>query len=304
MGRQQAAVVRVPASTANLGPGFDSLGLALGLYIKVEMSVSKVTEIVLDGPNLEGIPVDKTNLVYQTAQSLFESAGCHYPELYIRMSSEIPLTRGLGSSAAAIVAALVAANRLAGDPFSQDRLFQIAAQMEQHPDNVGASLFGGFIVAVLDQERAEYLRFDPPPKLSLLAVVPRFELSTKQARGVLPSMLSREDAVFNLSHTGLLVASLVSGKLDRLAVALRDRIHQPYRFHLVPGMEKVIRGVSDYGAYGAVLSGAGPTLLVFHEKDAETDIIKDFIRQTFSEEGIEADLWTIEPCLSGAEVVT
>jgi homoserine kinase len=298
------AVVQVPASTANLGPGFDSLGMALDLFITIEMEVSDQTIICLEGPNLEGIPTDKTNLVYEVAQKVFRAAGVSYPELFIRMESEIPLTRGLGSSASAIIGALVAANHLAGEPFSETDLFQMATEMEQHPDNVGASLFGGFIVATWDGDRADYLRFEPSSNLRLLAVVPRFELPTKTARSILPDTVTREDAVFNLSHTGLLVAAMVSGRLDYFSIAMQDRIHQPHRLKLVPGMDAVLKGVNQHGALGATLSGAGPTLLVYYENTKKTDALTAFLGHTFLEAGVEIDIIPLQPCLEGVALLS
>jgi homoserine kinase len=297
------AIVRVPASTANLGPGFDSLGMALNLFITIEIEVSDLTEIVLDGPNLLGIPMDETNLVYETAQSLFRAVGVHHPHLAIRMKSEIPLTRGLGSSAAAIVGALMAANHLAGDRLTRDELFQMATEMEQHPDNVGASLFGGFIVATWDGERAEHLRFDPHPNLGVMAVVPRFELPTREARSILPDQVRRQDAIFNLSHTGLLVAALVSGQLDSMQLAMRDRLHQPYRSKLIPGMDTVLRHAVEYGALGATLSGAGPTVLVFYKRDRKIGELHALVEHTFAKAGVDIDILSLEPYLGGAEII-
>jgi homoserine kinase len=298
------AVVRVPASTANLGPGFDSLGMALDLFVTIEMKISDQTEIFLEGPNLEGIPTDKTNLVYEVAQEVFHAVGKSCPELSIRMQSEIPLTRGLGSSAAAIVGALAAANHLAGDPFSKADLFQIATQMEQHPDNVGASMFGGFIVATWDGDRADYLRFEPSSSLGILAVVPRFELPTKTARSVLPDTVTREDAVFNLGHTGLLVAAMISGQFNYFSIAMQDRLHQPHRLELVPGMDSVLNGVCQYGAFGATLSGAGPTLLVYYEKVKETESLTGFLKNTFLKAGVEIDMIPLQPCLEGVALLS
>lgn len=296
-------VVRVPASTANLGPGFDSLGLALNLFITIEMEVSDYTEIVLNGPHLNGIPTDETNLVYEMAQSLFRKADVDYPYLAIRMKSEIPLTRGLGSSAAAIIGALVAANHLAGDRFTRDDLLQMATEIEQHPDNVGASLYGGFIVGTWDGARAEHLRFDPHPNLGVMAVVPRFELPTKEARSILPDQVNRQDAIFNLSHTGLLVAAIVSGQLESMKLAMKDCLHQPYRSRLIPGMDTVLRHAVEYGALGSALSGAGPTVLVFYKKDRRIDVLHAFVEHTFAEAGVDFDILSLEPYLGGAEII-
>ncbi|CAI6082400.1 homoserine kinase [Cohnella sp. JJ-181] len=295
-------VVRVPASTANLGPGFDSLGMALSLYAWVDLAPADRTTVTLYGGNLEGVPRDKSNLIYEVAQSVFERAGVRLPELAIGIRSDIPLTRGLGSSASAIVGALVAANALIGEPLETDELFQMATALERHPDNVGASIYGGIVAAAWDGARAEAVRFDPPASLRFLAAIPAFELATKSARGVLPQQVAREDAVFNVAHSSLLTAALATGRLDALRHALRDKLHQPYRAPLIPGMERVLREAPDHGALGAVLSGAGPTLLAFAEAGADIAGLEAFVREALAEAGVQAELRWLQPDLCGPKV--
>ncbi|MFB9279203.1 homoserine kinase [Cohnella cellulosilytica] len=296
-------VVQVPASTANLGPGFDSLGMALSLFSWVSMAPSEQTRITLVGDHLEGVPENKTNLIYEVAQAVFRKAGVDLPELEIGIRSDIPLTRGLGSSASAIVGALVAANALAGGALTDDELFQMATELEKHPDNVGASLFGGIVVASWDGERADYVRLEPPAGLEVMAAIPEFELATKKARNVLPEQVSMKDAVFNVTHSSLLTAALASRRLDLLARAMRDRLHQPYRAALIPGMETILREATGHGALGAVLSGAGPTLLLL----ADTAQIADgrlaaFVESVMAAEGIRVDARWLKPCLHGPQV--
>lgn len=294
--------VKVPASTANLGPGFDSLGLALELYAWVEVAVAEQTAIRLYGGQMDGIPQDKTNLVYQVAQMVFAKAGVSVPELDIAMYSDIPLTRGLGSSAAAIVAALVAANELIGAPLSRDDLFQMASALEKHPDNVGASLFGGFVVAYWDGSRAEHIKIEPDPRLEALVAIPRFQLSTEKARHVLPAELPMRDAVFNVGHSNLLVAALCSGRLEMIRHAMQDRLHQPYRAALVPGMERILAEAADHGALGIALSGAGPTMLALVDRDSgRHEDLERFLREAFGAEGIEIDMLRLAPDLLGAQ---
>lgn len=298
-GRIARAVV--PASTANLGPGFDSLGMALPLYGGVAMRPAERTVIRLYGGELSGIPTDKTNLVYEVAQSVFRKAGVELPELEIGIESEIPLTRGLGSSAAAIVGALVAANGLIGEPLSVDDLFQMATALERHPDNVGAALFGGFVAAAWDGERAEAVRIEPPADLEVLVAVPEFELATKKARGVLPQQVSMHDAVFNVSHSSLMTAALAAGKLEVLRHAMRDKLHQPYRASMVPGMDTILRDAPDHGALGAVLSGAGPTLLMLADRrESGHARLERFVSGVMNAQGIEVSLRWLKPCLEGA----
>ncbi|WP_138496223.1 homoserine kinase [Paenibacillus pinistramenti] len=298
--KAQGVRIRVPASTANLGPGFDTLGMALSLYAWIEMKPAEQTKFYLYGEELKGIPQDKSNLVYKLAQRVFEEAGVSVPELEISMASEIPLTRGLGSSASAIVGALYAANELIGAPLSADKLFDMAAAIEKHPDNVGASLFGGIISAVWDGERAHYLRIEPPKELRALAAVPSFWLATEQARSILPETFSMEDTVYNVSRAALLTGAFAAGRLDLIAEAMKDRIHQPYRAPLIPGMDRILKEAVNHGALGAALSGAGPTLLALTSRSSDRcSELEAFISDVLGEHGIEAKMLWLDPSSEG-----
>ncbi|MBW7476233.1 homoserine kinase [Paenibacillus oenotherae] len=298
-------IVKVPASTANLGPGFDTLGMALSLYAWIEMTPLASGETVIDlhGEGLDGIPRDKSNLIYKIAQIVFDEAGVSIPELHIAMYSDIPLTRGLGSSASAIVGALTAANALVGNPLSEDRLFQIATKLEGHPDNVGASLFGGIIVSSWDGSRAELIRLEPHSQLEVLVAIPAFQLSTEKARHALPSQIAMSDAVFNVASSSLLVAALASGRFDLIKHAMRDRLHQPYRAALIPGMATILDEATEHGALGAALSGAGPTLLALVDAASPDKAeLEAFLIATLQKEGIQAETMWLKPCVSGPEV--
>jgi len=298
-------IVKVPASTANLGPGFDSLGMALSLYAWIELGIAGQTVFELHGEGMSGLPQDKSNLVYKVAQFVFEEAGVQVPELSIRMYSEIPLTRGLGSSASAIVGALAAANALIGSPLSNDKLFQMATALEGHPDNVGASLFGGIVVSAWDGKEAQHVRIEPPKQLGTLVAIPNFHLSTEKARHALPKQMDIADTVFNIGRSSLLVAALASGQLQLIRHAMQDRVHQPYRAALIPGMAEILETAVSKGALGAALSGAGPTLIAFVEKDSmQKEQLEQFLKATLAKEGIEADTLWLTPCTSGAEVIS
>ncbi|NDI34016.1 homoserine kinase [Chengkuizengella sediminis] len=297
--------VKIPASTANLGPGFDTIGMALDLYVWIEMSFSDETKIHLHGENLKGVSTDKSNLIYQVAQRVFLKAGVKQSNLEISIYSDIPLTRGLGSSASAIVGALVAANALIDDPFSKDELFQMATSIENHPDNAGASLFGGLIVSNWNEVRAEYIRIEPSPQLELLAVIPDFELATEKSRNILPDQIPFHDAVFNVSHSSLLVAALCTGKLELIQYAMKDRLHQPHRASLIPGMKTILDQAVQHGGLGAALSGAGPTLLVFVDRNSsEKTNLEEFVINHFKNENMAVDTLWLNPCLKGAQVIT
>jgi homoserine kinase len=290
----------VPASTANLGPGFDTLGMALSLYAWIEMSAAETTTFRLYGDQMQGIPTDKSNLLYKVAQLVFEEAGVSVPELDVAMYSDIPLARGLGSSASAIVGALVAANALIGSPLTVHKLFQLATKLEGHPDNVGASLFGGIVVSAWDGERADYVRLAPHAKLETLVAIPAFQLATEKARHALPSQISMADAVFNVGRSSLLVAALASGELGLIRHAMRDRLHQPYRAPLIPGMSAILEHAVEYGALGAALSGAGPTLIAFVDADSKSKSeLEQFLLATLKQEGIEAETMWLKPAGEG-----
>ncbi|MBD3917776.1 homoserine kinase [Paenibacillus sp. PR3] len=296
-------LVKVPASTANLGPGFDTLGMALSLFEWIEMRAADETTITAYGKGMQDIPGDKSNLIYKVAQLVFEEAGVSVPELSISLYCDIPLTRGLGSSASAIIGALVAANALIGSPLSEDELFQIATKLEGHPDNVGASLFGGIVVSAWDGERADHVRIEPHPSLETLVVIPSFQLSTEKARHALPKTLNMADAVFNVGRSSLLVAALSAGRLDLISTAMRDRLHQPYRAPLIPGMSNILAHASEHGALGAALSGAGPTIITFVDgssSESSKAELERFLLDTLAAEGIEAETMWLPPYKHGA----
>jgi len=297
--------VTIPASTANLGPGFDALGMAFQLYSVVEMAISDETTIELVGKELQATPADKSNLLYQVAAGLFQEAGLSVPELFIRAASDAPLTRGLGSSAAAIVGALVAANQLAGEPFTRDQLFAKASQMEGHPDNVGASMFGGIVVATMpDQEGAAvpYVKLPVPQGLQTLVVIPEFPLSTEKARKVLPQVYSKQDVVYNVGHSSLLVAALAQGRLDLMGQAMADRLHQPYRAELVPGLKEILDNATEHGAVGAALSGAGPTILCFFASEEEQVRLRAFVDRVMKGHDISYRVMILQPDEHGVQV--
>ncbi|MDQ0196786.1 homoserine kinase [Paenibacillus wynnii] len=297
------ARVKVPASTANLGPGFDTLGMALSLYAWIEMQEVEHTTFHLYGDEMKGLPQDKSNLIYQVAQMVFAEAGVSVPELEISMYSEIPLTRGLGSSASAIIGGMAAANAMIGSPLDNAKLFSMATAMEKHPDNVGASLFGGIITAVWDGIAADYIRIEPPAGLEVLVIIPEFELATSKARGVLPSQVTVADAVYNISRTSLLTAALATGRLDLIRTAMQDRLHQPYRAPLVPGMERLLAEATNRGALGIALSGAGPTLLALVDRqETRKSELEAFLMDTMQEQGVAARTCWLSPCIAGVSI--
>lgn len=271
--------VSVPATSANLGPGFDTLGVALDLRNIITMEETGILDVVIeiDGYG-EALERPENNMVYLAARRVFRRLQYEPHGLYIKEEVRIPVARGLGSSAAAIVGGLVAANALAermtGRPgLSRDELLKMAVEMEGHPDNVTPAMVGGFTVSCMDETRGPlYVRFDPPTGLQAVVVMPEVSVSgkkTEMSRGVLPAEVSLKDAVYNLNRTALLVAALAQGRIDLLPVATQDKLHQPYRASLVPGLRSVFQAALDAGAKGVVLSGAGPSVLALVDRDAE-----------------------------------
>ncbi|MDR6719569.1 homoserine kinase [Paenibacillus sp. 2003] len=304
MSLREKVTVKIPASTANLGPGFDTLGMALSLYAWLEMKPAKQTTFHLHGDHLTGLPTDKSNLIYEVAQMVFNEAGVSIPELEISMYSDIPLTRGLGSSASAIVGALAAANALIGAPLSDAKLLDMATSLEKHPDNVGASLYGGIITAAWNGQQVDHIRIEPHQDLQALVIVPEFQLSTSKARNVIPEQLGMSDVVHNISRSSLLVAALASGRLDMIQKAMSDRIHQPYRASLVPGMAEILEHAVEHGALGAALSGAGPTVLTLVDRhDTRKAGLERYLLDTMEREGISASALWLDPDLDGVTVL-
>ena len=251
--------ITVPATSANIGPGFDSIGLALNLYNYVTLEESDGCQIVsLDGAP---IPTDEANLVYSTARRLYELCGVRFRGLKLGQINNIPFARGLGSSSACIIGGLKGANRLLGNPVSDDELVNLAAGIEGHPDNTTPALAGGLVTAVFEDGKVWYVKQEIKGELNFVAVIPDFELKTSLARSVLPETVPRRDGVFNLSRAALMSVSLYSGNYKNLRVAADDRLHQPYRLGLIRGGEEVLRACYDLGAYAVYLSGAGPTIM-------------------------------------------
>ena len=251
--------IDVPATSANLGSGFDSLGIALTMKNRVWMEESDTLEIsCVDGVK---VPTDESNLIFWAAKHLYEFCGKKLPGLKIIQENNIPLARGLGSSSACIVAGILGANRFMGNPLSNTDLINLAAQIEGHPDNTSPALSGGLVASAMEGKRVYSVSVPVSEKIRFALMIPPFELKTEKARAALPKEYSREDAVYNLSRSGLMTASLFSGELQNLRVAVQDRIHQPYRAGLIDHYDDVFRMSYELGSLGTYVSGAGPTII-------------------------------------------
>ncbi len=275
--------LRIPATSANLGAGFDALGLAMTYYNFVNLELSDRVEIIsLDG--LE-VPTDKSNLIYESASHLFEICGKKLDGLKIEQESNIPMARGLGSSSACIVAGLVGANTLLGNPLTTDDLVNLAAQIEGHPDNTAPALLGGIVTAVFDGRKVHWVKQEVNTSLKFVAIIPDFELKTEKARACLPKEVSHKDAVYNLSRAALFSASLLTGKFENLRTACHDRLHQPYRMELIPNCRRVFDIAYNHGAYAAYISGAGPTVMAV--VDEANEFFAGKVKFSLETEGLE-----------------
>lgn len=305
---EQSVRVRVPATSANLGPGFDALGIACTLYNEMTLTLTHEPGLHISarGEGAAYIPSDERNIVWKSIQYLLQRAGRvdEFRGARIRMSNRIPLSRGLGSSATAIVAGLTAANALVGSPFHRDDLLQLATDIEGHPDNVAPAIYGGFTVNTVTNGHVECFSFLPRIFMRFVVMVPDFYLSTKSAREVLPTEVSMRDAVFNISHAAMMVAALARGSEKHLKNAFTDALHQNYRASLIPGMFDVFAAAKKAGAYGAALSGAGPCLIAFvpaHRKCTED--VAAAMQEAFRAHDVEARSLHLRLDTKGARVL-
>jgi homoserine kinase len=283
--------VRVPASSANLGPGFDALGLALAIYLECRYRRSPSLAISAHGRDAEMISTGEDNLIWQTALQVAEDTGGKLSPIELEINNDIPIGKGLGSSAAALTAGVVIAADLLGLDWDRHRVLDEAAHIEGHPDNVGACVLGSIVAAAIDSDgKARAVRLDLDPHYGVAIVVPDFVLPTSEARRVLPYYYSREDTIFNVQRSALLIAALATGATDAFPAAFEDRLHQPYRAPLVPGLQYITR-VRAPGLLGCALSGAGPSILVFYERGHED--VCELVREAFAIHGHASEvLWT------------
>ncbi len=279
--------VQVPATTANLGPGFDCLGLALQLYNYVEMSTAASgLHIEVQGEGSAEIPKNEENAVYQAARRVFRQVGYRTQGVRLKLVNNIPVARGLGSSTAAIVGGIIAAGIISGARLEQRDIINLAYGMEGHPDNIAAAVMGGVVVAVPADGEVRCVKIPPPKGLKAVVSVPDFPLSTRTSREILPQQVPINDAVFNLGRVALLVSALYTGDISQFTVAMEDRLHQPHRTSLVPGMKKVFAAAKLAGAKGITLSGAGPAIIAY--SDDNLDLIARVMRDTLRQNGVKA----------------
>lgn len=256
--------VRVPATSANMGPGFDCLGVALNLYNEYGF------EEIEDGLVFEGFPKEfsnKDNIIYKSMLKVFEVCKYKIKGIKIKLlKNDIPIARGLGSSSSCIVAGLVGANNLLGNKLSKNDLLNLAVEIEGHPDNVAPALFGGIVIAVIENGKTIYEKIENKNNLSFISIIPDFKLETEKARSVLPKNLTYEDSVYNIGRAALIAIGLNNGNNEILRIACKDKLHEPYRNSLIKGIDLIKKEAYNNGALASYLSGAGPTIMIIVER--------------------------------------
>ncbi|WP_069789985.1 homoserine kinase [Cyanobacterium sp. IPPAS B-1200] len=303
MAKSNSMVIRVPATTANIGPGFDCLGAALSLYNEFEFTrSSNGTSFKVSGMEGEKISLGEDNLLYQSFVKVYEHIGEEIPPVNINIKVGVPLARGLGSSATAIVGGLLGANYFAQKPLSSSELMHLAIAIEGHPDNVIPAFMGNCILSVGNGDSWHFVPIPVNDDIAFVLGIPDFELSTEEARGVLPKSLSYGDAVFNIGHLGLLLRGLETGNGAWLSEALQDKLHQPYRRSLINGYGEVEQAVLSHGGYGMVISGAGPTLLALCPQN-EAQGVAEAMEKAWLQVGITAKVRSLLIDTKGAEVI-
>lgn len=307
--------VKVPATTANLGPGFDCLGLALPIYntITIEETVLPGTGIeinvlsddsIKDDLIMEHIPMDENSIIYKAVELLYNSIGQTPSELKITVQSQIPVARGLGSSASVIVGGLIAANELLGHPADEVALLSIATEVEGHPDNITPAIIGGLVLTSLEDDgRVIYKKLDWPDEWNITVCIPDYELPTDISRSVLPKNVPLEDAIFNAKRMGMFVQAVNTKDAELMKLALQDKLHQPYRMKLVPGLENIIDNLKhEENVLGCVLSGAGPAIIIISQKN-DLEKIKNIVKNTWEEMNVKVNIMTLPVEKQGAQII-
>jgi homoserine kinase len=302
--------VEAPASSANLGAGYDCLGVALAITNRIELEVRVWSrgeiELTVEGEGRNELTEDRENRFVRGLEATLRSARGDLPDgvgWRIAMHNQIPLARGLGSSAAATVGGILAGNALAGEALSMAEMLAIACEIEGHPDNAAAALLGGFVVSARDDGSVEAIRFDSPRDLRAVLFVPELRLPTDEMRAALPANVPLTDAVANLGAVAVGVAGLATGRYDLLARLTVDRLHEPYRAAVFPQLPRMVQAAREAGALGACLSGAGSTILAFVDSMAGITRIEAAFFAAAADVDLPGQVLVVEPRNTGAQVV-
>lgn len=298
-------LVKVPATTANLGPGFDALGLALDLWNETEFVATDDCQIIVSvsGEGEGKLPLNAENAIVEAALKIYKLVGKPCAGLRIRCLNRVPIGSGLGSSSAAMLTGMLGANALLGSPFNDEEILKLAIETEGHPDNVAPAMLGGLVASIVHEERVISLKLPARANRSpmrVTIVLPDFDFPTKQARAILPKQVERKDAIYNISRAVLVTEALRSGDLDLLGKAMTDMLHQPYRLPLIPGAQSAMQAGRQAGAAAVALSGAGPSLIAFSSK--EHPGIGAAMQRAFEQAGLTARIFELGTSYEGAEV--
>lgn len=294
--------MRIPATTANMGPGFDCVGMAFDLYNYIDFAlVDREGYCELTSSGTAGhIDLSKDNLIYKAYKAVFDYL--HKPVAGIKMHFEnnVPYSRGLGSSSAALIGGVKVANEVLGNPLTEKELLNIALQFEGHPDNIAPALLGGVVISGLDEDgEVFYSKITPPANLYCTVVIPDYPLATRKAREVLPKDVSMKDAVYNTGRIAMLVDAMHTGKLEQLALAMNDKLHQPYRMSLIKGMDEIIPAAKSLGALNVTISGAGPTILIVSDGEKDFSALQEILKK----HDVTADIVKLHPVNEGAALI-
>jgi len=303
--RERGIVVKVPATTANLGPGFDALGLALDLWNEAEFTTTAdgQVEVKVKGEGKNALPSDASNAVAEAALLIYELADKPCTGLHIKCNNHVPLGSGLGSSSAAMLTGMLGANALLGNPFSREEILKLAIETEGHPDNVAPAMLGGLVASIIHENHVVSLRLTLTSRRSpihVAVVLPDFDFPTKQARSILPNQVDRKDAIHNISRAVIVTEAFRNGDLSMLGEAMEDKLHQPYRIPLIPGAQNAMDAMKDAGASAVALSGAGPSLIAFSSK-AES-AVGEAAKRAFADAGLSSRVYQLKISRRGAEV--
>ena len=293
-------IIKVPATSANLGPGFDALGLALNIWNVTEIAEAGSFSLHIEGEGSKRLAHNNKNLIYRAMENVYETVKREIPALYIRCVNQIPLASGLGSSAAAILTGILGANALLGSVLTKEEILSLATEIEGHPDNIAPALCGGLVVSTMEDGKV-IARPLPIIPIHITVVLPEFNFTTKQARAVLPKLVPIKDAIHNISRAVLVTEAFRTGDLVLLGQAMSDTLHQPYRLPLIPGALAAMKAGKEAGASAVALSGAGPSLIAFSaEHDARIGLA---IKQGFESAGLSAQVFELGVSQEGAQVV-
>jgi homoserine kinase len=298
-------LVKVPATTANLGPGFDALGLALDLWNQAEFTPTNDKQISLkiEGEGKDKLPTGANNAIVEAALQVYKLAGKPCSGMQIHCTNRVPLGSGLGSSSAALLTGMLGANAMLGEPFSREEILKLAIETEGHPDNVAPAMLGGLVASIIHESHVVSLRLTltgQQKPIHITVVLPDFDFPTKQARAILPKQIERRDAIYNISRAVIVTEAFRLGDLDMLGEAMTDKLHQPYRIPLIPGAQAAMEAIKWAGASAVALSGAGPSLIAFSSKRERA--IGEAGKRAFAQAGLDSRVFKLKLSRKGAQV--